>query len=455
MGASSFPLRKRTEPNPLIGLGATELRDRLARGAARAADLARALIDHIAEREGEVSAWARLDEDHVMGQGRALDALRGTGRAIGPLHGLPVAVADTIDTVKVQTARGTVLDEGRLPPADAFVVQRLKASGALILGKTRTAELGVGEPAATRNPWAPGQGAAGACAGAAAAVAAGMAAASVDSSSAGGIATSASACGVVGFKPTYGSIPRPGVLARAPSLDTVGCFARSVEDAALIADALFGYDPLDAATEPSAPPRLAETALADPPVTPMIAFVRPPGHEAAAEETMLAFRELAEALGGQCFEAALPNAFAEAAAAHRRIERAEIAKCLYGHERRGAERLSPALRAALDEGKSVLARDYISALDWPDVLNAGLSEIFERCDALMTLAAPGEGGPEEVDFGALWTLCRTPTVTLPLLQTGGGLPLGVQLVGRRGDDARLLRTARWLSGRLAEMGENA
>ena len=175
----------------------------------------------------------------------------------------------------------------------------------------------------------------------------------------------------------------------------------------------------------------------------------PPGWEAASEETALALHELAEALGEHAFEAPLPRAFEEAAAARERINLAEMAKCYYAYERRGRDRLSPTLRDALDAGKAILARDYIAALDWREVLNAALGEIFERCDAILAPAAPGPA-PEGLEstgsavFNGLWTLCGTPVVTLPLLASEGGLPMGVQLVGRRGDDARLLRTARWL-----------
>jgi aspartyl-tRNA(Asn)/glutamyl-tRNA(Gln) amidotransferase subunit A len=446
--------RKAKGPSPLLALGAVELRDRLARGALRAVDLAEAYLEQIARREPQVQAWAWLDGEHVLNQARALDAHRASGRAIGPLHGLPVGIKDVFDTVRIPTANGTELDAGRVPTADAFVVQRLKAAGAIIMGKTVSTELAYLAPGKTRNPHNPDHTPGGSSSGSAAAVSAGMVPLAIGTQTGGSVIRPAAYCGVVGFKPTFGVIPRTGILAQSPSLDTVGVFGRSVEDAALLAEVLFGHDPADRATAAMPPPRLLDTALASPPVTPMLAFVRPPEWENAEEQTNLAMQELTEELGKQCFEALLPNAFGEAATIRERINHAEMAKCYFGYERRGREQLSPIMQAALDDGKAIPARDYIAALDWSDILYAGLAEIFERCDAILTPAAPGPA-PEGLSstgssiFNGLWTLCGTPAVTIPALVADNGLPMGVQLVGPRGDDARLLRTARWLSQRIA------
>jgi aspartyl-tRNA(Asn)/glutamyl-tRNA(Gln) amidotransferase subunit A len=265
----------------------------------------------------------------------------------------------------------------------------------------------------------------------------------------GSVIRPAAFCGVTGFKPTFGAIPRRGILMQSPTLDTVGVFARSVPDAALLAEVLFGHDPGDRATTPAPTPRLLEVALSRPPLAPIFAFVRPPGWDDAAQETRDALEELAAMLGEQCFEAPLPGPFDEAAAIRERINFAEMAKCYYTYERRGRDQLSEKIRAAIDEGKAVLARDYIAALDWGDVLYAGLAELFERCDVILAPAAPGPA-PHGLDstgsaiFNGVWTLVGAPAVTIPVFEADGGLPMGVQLIGRRGDDARLLRTANWL-----------
>lgn len=451
--------RSRGVDDAILDLGAIELRDRLARGALKAADLAQAALERIALLEPELRAWAWLDGEHVLAQARALDAHRATGRPIGPLHGLPVGIKDIIDTARIPTENGCAVDRGRVPASDAFVVARLKAAGAVVMGKTVTTELAYLHPGPTRNPANPAHTPGGSSSGSAAAVAAGMVPLAIGTQTGGSVIRPAAYCGITGFKPSFGAIPRTGILTQSPSLDTVGVFARSVEDAALLAQELFGHDPADPATAPCPPPRLLATATAAPPVTPMLAFVRPPKWAEADPGTHAAMRELTDLLGEQCFEATLPSAFEEAVEIRERINFAEMAKWCFTYERRGRDLLGEETLAAIDAGKATLARDYLAALDWPRILNAALGPVFDRCDAILTPATPGPAplGLESTGssiFNGIWTLCGTPAITLPLLEAENGLPMGVQLVGRRGDDARLLRTARWLAaqplGRLAE-----
>jgi aspartyl-tRNA(Asn)/glutamyl-tRNA(Gln) amidotransferase subunit A len=182
----------------------------------------------------------------------------------------------------------------------------------------------------------------------------------------------------------------------------------------------------------------------------------PPGTE-PDEDMRLAIGELTEFLGDQAFAIDLPPIFDDAAAIRERINFAEMAKCYYGYERRGWDTLSDILRAALTAGKEIPARDYISALDWRGVLNAALAEIFDRCDAILTPATPGPA-PADLSttgsaiYNGLWTLTGAPAITLPLFEASNGMPMGVQLVARPGDDARLLRTARWLMNEIAQSG---
>jgi Asp-tRNA(Asn)/Glu-tRNA(Gln) amidotransferase A subunit family amidase len=430
----------------LLDAGALLLRERLAIGALRCAELAEACVARIEAREKDVKAWAWFDPEHVRKQAGALDAYRATGRPIGPLHGLPVAVKDVIDTAGIPTSNGTPIDAARVPRCDAGVVERLKAAGALIVGKTVTTELAFMHPSAAKNPvnpeHTPG------C-GSAAAVAAGMVPLALGTQTAGSVVRSASYCGVVGFKPTFGAIGRRGVLAQAPSLDTVGVFARDPEGAALLAEALFGHDPQDRATRPAPHPRLLSCVQAGAPVEPAFALVRSPYWKKADAEMREAIEELADLLGERCFVVELPELFAEADAVRQRIQFAELAKCFYRYWQHGREQLSAEMTEAIEKGSALPARDYIAALDWADVLNAALEQIFERCDAILTPAAPGPA-PKQIAgigdpiFNGLWTLCRTPTLTLPLFEARNGLPMGAQLVGRRGDDGRLLRTGRWL-----------
>ena len=436
--------------NPILQLDAVEQRDRLASGALRAVELAEACLAEIEARERDVGAWAYLDGDHVLQQAKVLDDHRTRGRATGPLHGLPVALKDIIDTAGIPTENGTVLDAGRKPAEDAYVVRRLKQAGALIMGKTVTTELALRAPGKTRNPHNPAHTPGGSSSGSAAAVAARMVPLALGTQTMGSVIRPAAYCGVVGFKPSFGAIPRSGVLSQAPSLDTVGVFAGSVGAAALLAESLFGHDPDDPATALLPAPRLFETAAAKPPVKPAFAFVRQPAWDSlAAAEMREGFDELREALGGDCDEVELPGVFGDALSQAELVQLAELSKAYDHYARRGRDKLSAEMQKAIDTGGRILAHDYLAALDWPRLLNDALEAVFNRYDAILTPAAPGPAplGLESTGspaFNGIWTFCGLPAVTLPLLQAENGLPMGVQLVGRRGDDARLLRTAQCL-----------
>lgn len=437
------------DAHALMSLGAVELRDRLATGALSAAEVAEACIARIEAREPEIQAWAWFDPDHVRKQAQALDAWRRSGRPLGALHGVPVALKDIIDTAGIPTENGCALDAGRRPIRDAFVVERLKQAGALIVGKTRTTELAYLHPGPTRNPHDPTHTPGGSSSGSAAAVADGMVPLAIGTQTGGSVIRPASYCGVTGYKPTFGAIPRRGVLMQSPTLDTMGVFAADPEGAAMLAELLFGHDHEDPATTLTPAPRLLETTRTAPPLPPVFAFVRPPGWDDADPEMREAFAELTGALGDQVFEVELPPIFENAADQRELINLAEMARHYFTYHRDGADRLGAETREGIERGNAILARDYLAALDWPKVLAAALDEIFDRCDAILCPAATGPA-PNGLDhtgsaiFNGLWTLCGVPAVTLPLLTSSGGLPMGVQLVAGRGNDARLLRTARWL-----------
>ncbi len=435
-------------------LSALEAREQLDDGALRAVELTSACLRRIALEEPRVQAWAALDERFALEQAGQLDAYRQSGRPLGPLHGVPVGIKDIVDTRDLPTENGNALDAGRRPENDAWLVARLRAAGAVVLGKTVTTECAYLAPAKTRNPHNPEHTPGGSSSGSAAAVASGMVPLAIGTQTGGSVIRPASYCGVVGFKPTFGLIPRSGVLRTSRQLDTIGTFGRTIEDTALLADVLAGHDPADPDTAPSAAPRILETALSEPPVMPLVAFVRTPAWSMIEPDCAEGFAELVEALGDRCDEVELPTLFGEGATAHRRVMLAEIAHNLRHYHDRGADQLAAETRAAIEEGRAIAAADYLAALDWREPLYAGLEEIFARYDAIITPAAAGEapaglGNTGSAAFCALWSFLGVPAVTLPLLTGARGLPIGVQLVGRRNEDGRLLRTARWLVNSLA------
>jgi Asp-tRNA(Asn)/Glu-tRNA(Gln) amidotransferase A subunit family amidase len=318
-----------------------------------------------------------------------------------------------------------------------------------------TTEFATQAPGKTRNPHDPERTPGGSSSGSAAAVAAGMVPLAIGSQTNGSVIRPAAFCGVLGFKPTHGLIPRHGMLRLSRTLDHVGLFARTVADLALLAGQLVGYDERDPDTRPRARIPFAEVAAEEPPLPPMLAFVRTPHWERADEETKGAFAELIEHLGDRVEEVELFPSAAEVWQWHETIMEAEMAVNLEREWEKGRDLLSESLRAQLERGRKVRALDYQRAVARIRPIHESFVELFEqRYDAILTPAAPGTApkgltSTGDPSFCTLWTLCGMPAVSLPLLQGANGLPLGVQLVGPRDGDARLLRTARWLAAAVA------
>ena len=443
----------------LFELSAAEAIGKLRNGEIASEELVQACLDRIDEVDGEIEAWAHLNPEYALDQARTLDARRQAGGPVGPLHGIPVGIKDIFNTDCLPTENGTVLNSGRQPMENCRVVSLLMEAGAVIMGKTVTTELAVYGPGKTKNPHNLGHTPGGSSSGSAAAVAACMVPLAVGSQTNGSVIRPAAYCGVVGFKPTHGLIPRTGVLRLSEVLDTIGVFARSVEDAAMIAELLIADDPGDKDTRARARPPLSETAVEEPPMPPMLTFAKTAVWDQADKETQDAFVELKELLGGVCDDLDLPEPFEHAVEQHGTIMYADLAKNLAAYYEYGKDRLSEVLRQRIEEGQKTLAVAYNKAVDGREFLNDGLAGVFDRYDAIITPATVGEA-PAGLDstgspiFNSLWTYCGTPAVTLPLMEGPNGLPVGVQLIGRRGDDARLLRTARWLAGRVADGGGN-
>ena len=439
----------------LIRESALSLRAKLAAGEITAEALVQACLARIAEVDGEIGAWAQLQPEHALAQARTLDQLRGAGLPLGPLHGLPVAVKDIVDTADFPTENGSRLLRGRQPEADATLVSLLRQAGAVILGKTVTTEFAMYAPGKTANPHNPKHTPGGSSSGSAAAVAAGMAPLAIASQTNGSVIRPASFCGVVGFKPSHGRISRRGVLSLSAPLDTLGVMTRTVEDAALLTEVLMTYDAGDRDMRPLPAPRLLEVAREAPPLPPRFAFVKTPVWDQAEADMTAALSELADHLGADCESVELPGLYDRALPSHRSVMCADLAKNLQPYHERGKDALSPQLAALIEEGKSVTAVDYNRALEWREVLYDGLAEIFEDFDAILTAPAPGEapagleatGNPA---FCTMWTFLGTPAVSLPVFTGSSGLPMGVQLVAPRSEDARLLRSAAALQARLRD-----
>ena len=439
----------------ILHSSAVDAAEAIRSGRIDAVDVMQAYLDRTAEVEDIVQAWAHLDPERALAQAEEADQARREGKTLGPLHGVPVGVKDIFDTQDYPTEDGTVLHAGRAPHTDAAAVSRLRAAGAVIMGKTVTTELAVYSPGKTRNPHDPARTPGGSSSGSAAAVASYMTPLCLGTQTNGSVIRPAAYCGVFGFKPTFGLISRHRILQQSRPLDQVGVFARGIEDVALLAESLIGFDEQDPDTRPIAKPALLAIAREEPPLTPQLAFVRTPAWNQAEETTHEAFAEIVEHLGGAVEEVDLPQQFNDAVALHRTIMEADLARSFEQEYARGRDRLSSVLREMIERGQKVLAVDYNEAVSRIGTLNTLLNAIFHKYDAILTPATLGEApmGVESTGspvFCTLWTLCGVPAITLPLMTGPAGLPLGVQLVGAKGDDARLLRTGRWLTQAVME-----
>jgi Asp-tRNA(Asn)/Glu-tRNA(Gln) amidotransferase A subunit family amidase len=435
---------------------ATEAAQLIRDGLITSQQLVEACLKHISEREPDVQAWTFLDPDHALAQARAADEFRLSGQPTGPLHGVPVGIKDIIDTGDMPTENGSPLHAGRTPARDATVVSMLRAAGAVIMGKTVTTEFATRTPGKTRNPRDPAHTPGGSSSGSAAAVAADMVPLALGSQTTGSTIRPAAFCGTYALKPTFGLIPRHGMFQLSRSLDHVGLFARSIDDIALLLEQLVGHDERDPDSRPRARPPYRAIAAEEPPLPPMFAFVKGPGWERVEPETKDAFAELAGRLGAQMEEVELVSAGQEVLAWHDAVSGPEVAFSLRREWETQRDGLSAALRGRIERGLAVRGVDYVAALARIPQLVASFTELFEqRYDAIVTPSAPGTAprGLESTGDPAccsLWTLCGMPALNVPLMEGAGGLPLGVQLVGPRDGDGRLLRTARWLVGALAE-----
>src|SRR5437763_7583665 len=433
----------------LAQLAAAEAARRIAQGALSAVELVSACLERIRQVEPAVQAWQFLDEHHALAQARAADERRRSGEPVGALCGIPVGVKDIIDTADMPTENGTVLDKGRMPRADAAVVAKLRAAGAVIMGKTVTTECAYFNPGKTRNPHNPEHTPGGSSSGSAAAVAAQMVPLALGSQTAGSVIRPGAFCGDYAFKPTHGLIPRTGVLQLSRALDHIGLFARSLDDLALLAEELVGYDDGDPDTRPRARMPFCEVLDEEPPLPPMFAFIKTPHWDRVDADAKEAYGELIEALGDRVEEVDLLISAEGAWDVQRTIMEAEMASNLAPLWDAGKEKLSERLRGLMQRGREMRAFDYQRALRSVPPIIQGFDDLFmERYDAILTppalgTAPKGLGATGDPVFCVLWTLLGMPAVTLPRMQGANGLPLGVHLVGRRTLAAPLPRPCRW------------
>lgn len=407
---------------------------------------ARAALERIAAREGEVQAWQFLDEDLALGAARDIDGVN----AKGPLAGVPVGIKDIIDTADMPTENGVATDKGRRPEADATVVARLRRAGAIILGKTATTECAFLTPAKTRNPHDPTRTPGGSSSGSGAAVGGGMVPLALGSQTVGSVLRPGSFNGAWAMKPTYGLIPRTGMMPLAHSLDHVGVFGRSATDLALTIDVLSGDDGGDWASAGRAPSRLA-AGLKAPLSRPRFLFLRDFAWPEIEPSSATLFEDLAKRLDAPTVN--MPPPYDGMAEVQHAVLAAEAAHNLWPRYGRAGELISPALRGWIVDGRSVGAERYLAALEALHAMRVGFDRVLGDHDAAIAPVTAGEAPQDLTNTGnprfcLTWTALGVPVISVPAFQGAAGMPVGVQVIGRRGEDLAVLRAAAWFGREL-------
>ena len=422
--------------NPIHEWSATETAAAIAAKRVSSEDVVRACLDRIAAREPVVGAWTWLDREQALGAARQRD--REAPR--GPLHGVPVGVKDIIDTADMPTGYGSRIYTQHRPAVDAACVALIKRAGGIVLGKTVTTEFAYFAPGKTANPHNPRHTPGGSSSGSAAAVADFMVPVALGTQTAASIIRPASFCGVVGFKPSFCTLAQTGIKPFSASFDTLGLFARDIDDAALLWAVLHGAR--EATLPAAAPPR--------------IGLCRTPQWAEAQPESRTALDSAARALsaaGAPVEEVALPGHFADLVETHKAIMAFESARSFAPEYDQNRDALSPQLVALIEAGLSLSVKDYLSARRTMEAAKRDIAEITRHYDALIAPAAPGEApqglaATGDPVFSRMWTLLQIPAITLPVMCGPNDLPVGIQFLGAFGADATLLAIARWAAAHL-------
>lgn len=416
--------------------------DALSSGELSCTALTQSLLDRIDATDANVQAWAWLDREHALVAARARDARRSSGGG-SRLEGVPIGVKDIVATAGMPTQMGSPIYAGAIPAHDAECVARLDRAGGMVLGKTVTTEFAFMQPGKTRNPWNAACTPGGSSSGSAAAVALGQVPAAIGTQTNGSVIRPAAYCGIVGFKPGKDLLPFAGVHRFSPTLDTLGVFARTVADCALLAGVLAGEGSIARADDSlQAPP-----ALACVPEFPWVAISN------EQREALDTAADVLRNAGARVTTLALPPTCRDAPTQLRRIMLHEAVRELGALQDRERGRMSAKLNAALDEGRTIGEPAYADAMVRRSEIIAALSDWLAGFDAVLTPPAPGPAPQDLTQTGdaaccSLWSLAGFPALTLPIALAPNGLPLGMQLAAPALHGRRLVAVGKWCEVRL-------
>ena len=411
-------------------------------------ELCEKYIERIDEFEKEVKAWAFFDKKILLEKAKEADDYRRSGKPIGFLHGIPVAVKDIIGTVEMPTECGTSIRKGKSYSQNAEIIDLLISEGAIVMGKTATSELAFLGPPKTTNPHDYSRTPGGSSSGSAASVASYMAPLSIGSQTGGSVIRPASYCGVVGYKPTYGLISRNGVLRTSQTLDHIGMFGRNVEDVALLAKALIKKDKHDPASiHYSSENILAETKKG-PLFEPKFIFYKTNHWKMIEKKSRDAFEYFIKSFKNiEVFDT--PSYFKDIHKYHQVIHETDLANNFSIYYKKFKSKLSKYMQDAISRGNKYSAKEYAEAIDFRKQSYESYKEVFEDYHGVLMPSSPGVApkglkSTGTAEFNKVWSYLGTPCISLPLLEGENKLPLGVQLIGDKYDDHRFLGVARWL-----------
>jgi Asp-tRNA(Asn)/Glu-tRNA(Gln) amidotransferase A subunit family amidase len=408
-------------------LSATDAVKAIEAGTLTSEKLVQASLDRIAERDPVVKAWVHLDPALALAQARAADLAKG-----GLLRGVPIGVKDIIDTHDMPTGHNSAIFEGTQPFGDAACVALCRAANGVILGKTVTTEFANRHPGPTTNPHNAAHTPGGSSSGSAAAVADGHVPLAFGTQTGGSVIRPAAYCGVIGYKPTFGDFSRVGIKMQCHSVDTLGLMARTLDDIALFRGAVLALPPVPVERDVS---------------TPRVGFCRTPIWDEAEADTKALLEKTAAKLGAK--DVSFTPAFKDILDDHGAITGWESLRNYADERLRNPGKVSAELMAIMKRSDGITLDRYVAAQRKTVAFKAFIDSLFDAYDVLICPVARGEapqgqaftGDPR---FQSIWTLAGTPCVTLPLGTGDQGLPLGVQLVGLRHADDKLLSTAQWV-----------
>ena len=406
-------------------------------------------IERIDKFEKDVKAWAHFDKKVLLEKATEADDHRRSGKPVGPLHGVPIAVKDIIGTVDMPTECGTVIRKGKSYSQNAEIIDLLHASGAIVMGKTATSELAYLGPPATTNPHDKNRTPGGSSSGSAASVASFMAPASIGSQTGGSIIRPASYCGVVGYKPSYGLISRNGVLRTSYSLDQIGMFGRKVEDVAMLAKVLIKKDKYDPATIHYSTENILVETKKGPIFEPKFIFYKTDHWKIIDKKSRESFEYFIKSFKKNIEIFDTPSYFKDIHKYHQIIHETDLANNFSVYFKKFKKKLSKYMQDAISNGNKYTAKEYAEAIDFMKRSYESYEEVFEDYHGVLSPSSPGVApkglkSTGTAEFNKVWSYLGTPCISLPLLEGENNLPLGVQLIGNKYDDHRFLGVANWL-----------